>query len=135
MLEHRFRNRKVHRYNDKCTEVILTGDIKNLPPDHYMPYDWMKKQSKVKAEYSYLGLRFKVSGKAIRSDEDVDDPVLAERLAEGRAKRELYFFLAKLSVLIKSKMHKEIHKMEDAFEKYDFLGVRECNHLSELLSE
>lgn len=133
MLEHRFRNREVHRYNDKCTEVILTGDIKNLPPDQYMPYDWMKKQSKVHAECFYLGLRFRVSGKAIRSDEDADDPVLAERLAEGKAKRELYLFLSKLSVLIGINIRKEISKAEDAFSKYDHLYCKECYHLSDLL--
>lgn len=133
MLEHRFKNREVHRYNNKCTEVILTGDIKNLPHDRHIPYEWMSKQSKVKAERLYSGLRFRVSGKAIRSDEDADDPVLAERLAEGRAKRELYLFLAKMSALMTIDIAKEISAVEDAFDKYKHLYHKEDGHLSDLL--
>lgn len=133
MLEHRFKNRVVHRYNNKCTEVILTGDIKNLPPDRYMPYEWMSRQSKVKAETFYPGLRFRVSGKAIRSDEDVDDPVLAERLAEGRAKKEFYYFLAKMSALITINIAKETRAVKDAFDKYSHLYHKEDGHLSDLL--
>ena len=84
--------KKVERFNNKVTKVTLKGTIKNAwaLDDLNIPqsiYDWMRDNNCKDLD------TLEVSGIAIRSDNDKDDPVLGERLAEARAKLKIYKFM------------------------------------------
>lgn len=84
--------KKVERFNNKVTKVTLKGTIKNAwaLDDLNIPqsiYDWMRNNNCKDLD------TLEVSGIAIRSDNDKDDPVLGERLAEARAKLKIYKFM------------------------------------------
>ena len=84
--------KKVERFNNKVTKVTLKGTIKNIYAldDLNIPqpiYDWMMGDNCKNPD------TLEVSGIAVRSDNDKDDPVLGERLAEARAKLKIYKFM------------------------------------------
>ena len=84
--------KKVERFNNKVTKVTLKGTIKNIYAldDLNIPqpiYDWMRDDNCKNPD------TLEVSGIAVRSDNDKDDPVLGERLAEARAKLKIYKFM------------------------------------------
>jgi hypothetical protein len=148
--------KKVQKFNDRATVVTLKGDLK-IPMEvmHSMPkkmWDWMtdKINPRVKV-YHWQGIiSVTVTGKAIRSEKDKDDPVLAERIAECRAKIKLYKFIYTLlmnyteyyATLLKGKEWSfENTPVNDAnciayvYNKYTRLYLNEKKHLAELLKE
>ena len=96
-------------------------------------------------------LRILAVGKATKAPEDADDPVLAEKIAEARAKRHLYKFICRLvSELLNhnkkllygdAQLHltSSIHTLSDCLLKdkvrYGQLWQRECNYLHKLLAD
>ena len=84
--------KKVERFSNKVTKVTLKGTIKNIYAldDLNIPqsiYDWMR-------DNNCKGLDIlEVTGTAIRNNNDKDNPVLGERLAEAKAKLKIYKFM------------------------------------------
>lgn len=148
--------KKVQKFNDRVTVVILKGDLK-IPMEvmNSMPkkiWDWMKKKSNPKVKiYHWQGvINVTVTGKAVRSNEDKDDPVLAERIAECRAKIKLYKFIYTLlmnyaeyyATLLKGKEWSfentpvnDTNCIAYVYNKYTRLYINEKKHLKELLKE
>ena len=145
--------KKVERFSNKVTKVTLKGTIKNIYDldDLNIPlpiYDWMK-------DNNFKDLdTLEVSGIAVRSDNDKDDPVLGERLAEARAKLKIYklmkTFCNKMLKYYKLKLYgikanNEIivktgpeelscnDSLLKAYMKYDKLVDVENNHIKQLL--
>lgn len=148
--------KKVQKFNDRVTVVTLKGDLR-IPMEvmNSMPkkmWDWMtdKINPRVKV-YHWQGIiNVIVTGKAVRSKEDKDDPVLAERIAECRAKIKLYKFIYTLlmnyteyyATLLKGKEWSfENTPVNDStciayiYNKYTRLYINEKKHLEELLKE
>lgn len=90
--------KKVQKFNDdKITIVTLYGEVQ-LPVymQHYIPpeiWDWMECGKNVEATISTAKIHLTIKGKARKADDDVDNPVLGERIAECRAKINLYRFM------------------------------------------
>lgn len=95
-----FNNKKVKRFNDnRVTIVTLSGTIRLPKNFRYIInsedpiFDCIDLSKNPKLEWSQIT----AVGKAIRSyDDTIDNPVLAERIAESRAKIKLYDFVMKL---------------------------------------
>ena len=142
--------KKVKRFNNKVTKVTLKGTIKNTytSDDLYIPqsiYDWMRDNN------CKFPDTLEVSGIAIRSDNDKDDPVLGERLAEARAKLKIYKFMKTFchkmleyytlklygtkasNNTIVIKVNPEKDSLFKAYMKYDKLVDVENNHIKQLL--
>ncbi len=148
--------KKVQKFNDRATVVTLKGDLK-IPMEvmYSMPKevcDWMTKKSNPKIKvYHWQGIiSVTVTGKAIRSEKDKDDPVLAERIAECRAKLKLYEFIYTLlmnyaeyyATLLKGKEWafentpvNDTNCIAYVYNKYIRLYLNEKKHLAELLKE
>lgn len=143
--------KKVERFNNKVTKVTLKGTIKNTYglDDLSIPqpiYDWMINSW---GDTDTI----EVSGIAIRSDKDKDDPVLGERLAEARAKLKIYklmkTFCYKMLEYYAQKLYgiktnntitvraSEQESYDDsllkAYKKYDRLVDVENTHIKQLL--
>ena len=94
--------KKVQKFNDRVTVVTLKGDMKiPLEVMTSMPkevYNWMMNKINPKVQvYHWQGIiSITATGKAVRSEDDKDDPVLAERIAECRAKITIYKFVTRL---------------------------------------
>ena len=94
--------KKVKRFNNRATVVTLKGDMKiPLEVMTSMPKevcDWVVKKSNPKVKvYHWQGIiNITAKGKAVRSKDDKGDPVLAERIAECRAKIAIYKFVTHL---------------------------------------
>lgn len=144
--------KKVERFNNKVTKVTLKGTIKNawaldalnIPQSIY---DWMRDNNCKDLD------TLEVSGIAIRSDNDKDDPVLGERLAEARAKLKIYkfmkafcykmlkYYVLKLygittnSAITLRAIEQESYddSLQKAYEKYNRLVDTENNHIKQLL--
>lgn len=95
--------KKVERFNDRVTVVTLKGTLK--VPENWLlslPKEvctWLSsKKSNPKVQYNMLHdvIYITVKGKAIRRNEDKDNPVLAERIAECRARMIIYKFVYSL---------------------------------------
>lgn len=90
--------KKVERFNDKATIVTLKG-IVELPDClvYAMPkgiVDWLKLYPDLEISYNGIGRITIISkGKTIRDDKDKDNPILAERIAESKAKIKIYGFI------------------------------------------
>lgn len=90
--------KEVKRFNDKVTIVTLTGRMK-LPRslEHAMPcnfMNWLCLHTNPDITYEYGGnMTIRAKGKAVRSDKDKDNPILAERIAESKAKLKIYSFM------------------------------------------
>lgn len=96
-------SKRVKRFNDKVTVVTLTGFMK-IPKDtlNYMPpsiYQWINSLHNPEIEtcYTISGLHIISKGIAKRADDDIDNPIGAERLAESRAKATIYRFVLELA--------------------------------------
>lgn len=148
--------KKVQKFNDRVTVVTLKGDLK-IPMEvmYSMPKevcDWMTKKSNPKVKvYHWQGIiSVTVTGKAIRSEKDKDNPVLAERIAECRAKLKLYEFIYTLlmnyveyyATLLKGKEWSfentpvnDTNCIAYVYNKYTRLYLNEEKHLEELLKE
>lgn len=145
--------KKVQKFNDRVTVVTLKGDMR-IPMEvmNSMPkdvYGWMEKKSNPKVKCypwnSIIGIT--ATGKAVRSKEDKDDPVLAERIAECRAKIAIYKFVTYLIyqyinyyVKLTSGKNSRIEvdpKQNDSlytvYGKYLILEGKEFRHLKELI--
>lgn len=144
--------KKVERFNNKVTKVTLKGTIKNAwaLDDLNIPqsiYDWMRDNNCKDPD------TLEVSGIAIRSDNDKDDPVLSERLAEARAKLKIYKFMKTFchkmlkyyalklygittnSAITLRAIDQESYddSLQKAYEKYSKLVDVENNHIKQLL--
>ena len=95
-------SKKVKRFNNRATVVTLKGDMKiPLEVMTSMPKevcDWIVKKSNPKVKvYHWQGIiNVTATGKAVRSKDGKDDLVLAERIAECRAKIAIYKFVTHL---------------------------------------
>ncbi len=78
--------KKVERYGEGTTLVILTGTLQ-IPNEILYGYCDQKSDCR-KIEIIRVG-------RAVRAAEDADDPVLAERIAECKAKIKIYSFMMK----------------------------------------
>ena len=142
--------KKVERFNNKVTKVTLKGTIKNIYAlnDLDIPqpvYDWMRDN------YCIDLSTLEVLGIAVRRDNDKDDPVLGERLAEARAKLKIYKFMRTFchkmleyytlklygtkasNNTIVIKVNPEKDSLFKAYMKYDKLIDVENNHIKQLL--
>ena len=157
------KDKEVKRYNDRVTVVTLQGELKlkrefmnNLPSPVFL---WLNKLSnpEVTLSYSTSSLIIISEGKTIRAKEDTDDIVIAERIAESRAKIKLYRFMMKFICNIISYYNtllyggnevtndndKEVNSKESHFstsldamwDKYTLLKIKEEKHLKELLEK
>lgn len=135
-----FTDKKVQKPNDRVTLVTLTGKI---PVDiqflsEMSKFDnWLNKQRQVEI-YEILcptALGFQVTGKAVRAENDTDNPVLAQRIAEARAKKKLYRFCEKLLF----NMYKEHTQTLSCLFRYASIyqtrGNTENEHLRKLLGQ
>lgn len=148
--------KKVQKFNDRVTVVTLKGDLRipmevmNSIPKEVC--DWMAKKSNPKVKvYRWQGIiNVTATGKAVRSEGDKNNPVLAERIAECRAKIKLYNFVHNILVrytdyyatLLKGKNWLfEYTPIDDnnciayIYNKYNRLCFNEEKHLEELLKE
>lgn len=148
--------KKVKRYNDKVTAVTLKGDLKvSKKVMHSMPekmWDWMKDKinPRVRVLHWQGIINITATGKAVKSENDKDDSVLAERIAECRAKLKLYEFVYTLlmnyteyyATLLKGKEWSfentpvnDTNCIAYVYNKYTRLYLNEKKHLAELLKE
>lgn len=96
----KFPVKKVQRIeHTRETIVTLRGTV-NLPVfmQYYIPpkiWDWIDSCKNVQAEITMTKMHLTVKGKARRNEDDgdADNPVLGERIAEARAKINLYKFM------------------------------------------
>ena len=148
--------KKVQRFNERATVVTLKGEVV-VPYWELFPnkiQEWMfQEQNTVEAEDTISRLKIKAVGKSVRAEEDADNPVLAERIAEARAKLKIYNFMYRLcNKLLKhsfsqmygnaeisniTESHSEPPKdcMWLATRKYMGLMIKESHHLGQLLEE
>jgi len=147
--------KKTERFNDKVTIVTLTGKTK-LPKKlvHAMPmgfYDWLFKHTNPVIEYGYEGdITITAKGKTVRSDRDKDNPVLAERIAESKAKLKIYIFIhsfiskyvLEYNKLITGNNGLMMHEgdvTDDSLfgmaDKYQYFITTEKEHLESLISQ
>ena len=141
----------VKRYNQgEATTVTLKGKMKY--PDYWLmiPKDiwkWVSNHPIIDND-SPWSIHIRVQGKARRSPKDEDNPQLAERIAEARAKIKLYRFLYILSnkvctyleSLLVGPHTKGIYRYTSSNEgimadraKYKRLWNAEATHLKKLL--
>lgn len=148
--------KKVQKFNDRATVVTLKGDLKipievmtSIPKKMH---DWMMKKSNPKVKvYPWQGIiSIVVKGKFIKSKEDKEDSVSAERIAECKAKIKLYKFMCTLlmnyveyyATLLKGKEWSfentpinDTNCIAYVYNKYTRLYLNENKHLEELLKE
>lgn len=94
----RFPTKKVQRFSDgKVTIVSLKGEMKLpkflqpfIPPEIWK---WIDTCRNVEATFTLTYMIITVHGKAKRADNDPDNPIFGERIAECRAKINLYRFM------------------------------------------
>lgn len=152
----------VERFNDRMTVVTLKGSLQ-MPKGWFLIIpkdiqDWIYHHPTIDiTDRMIIGdLFMKVQGKALRAEDDKDNPILAERIAESRAKYRLYKFVytlcCKLSkyytLLLTGKdgistisvSQDFIHRpqkdcLQLALDKYSKLMVSEAHHLGKLLEQ
>ena len=151
MFKVTFKNKAVQHFNDRATVVTLEAHLKYPNVEFLMP-DRIDKWvcSSDIATYDGWGIAFRSQGKAVRSLDDNDTPVYAERIAEARAKIKVYQFMHTLlgkiyrhhlSVLFGKENCKYFSPNMDCNEnsiagwmyKYDCLLENERQHLNNLL--
>lgn len=148
-------SKKVQRFNDKVTVVTLTGFMK-IPKDtlDYMPpsiYQWINSLHNPEIEtcYTVSGLHIISKGIAKRADDDIDNPIGAERLAESRAKATIYWFVLKLAdkyvryynkvvtgdeqIYIEESDKYSDNSLYAIMDRYNELYQRELDHMNHLL--
>lgn len=147
-------SKKVKRFNNRATVVTLKGDMKiPLEVMTSMPKevcDWIVKKSNPKVKvYHWQGIiNVTATGKAVRSKDGKDDLVLAERIAECRAKIAIYKFVTHLIEkynkyyikLIIGKYgttrpdYNQKETLHSIHGKYSALWGKELKHLEELFN-
>lgn len=147
----RFPAKRVQRFSGGKVTVVTLKGAAQLPvfSQHYIPkevYDWVEACKNVEATFTLTHLYLTATGKSKRAEGDADDPVLAERVAECRAKINLYKFMVNLTSkllvyygrLLSTNTSMETHKGDDTIEganlKYCNLYSRELAHLKALLT-
>lgn len=148
--------KKVERFNDKVTIVTLTGimhlpeNLESVMPKGFM--NWLYNHTNPTIVYTgYKGnMTITAKGKAIRSDKDKDNPVLAERIAESKAKLKIYSFIhsfiskyiLEYNKLMTGKNDLMMHEGEvtdDSLfgmaDKYQYFITTEKEHLESLISQ
>lgn len=149
--------RTVQRYNDKVTIVTLVGFMK-IPNFlwEYLPssiFQWLNTldNPEVHINVSSNGFTIVSKGKAIRADEDEDNPILAKRIAEGRAKAKIYSFVLEFACKLCLMYAKLITGKEEMLpegdivapegslyeivDRYHELLYREQTHIKQLISQ
>lgn len=147
--------KKVERFNDKVTIVTLKG-IVELPDClvYAMPMgivDWLKLYPDLEISYNGIERITIISkGKTIRDDKDKDNPILAERIAESKAKIKIYGFIInfiskyiiaynKILTGHKDAILSEHEEVPDSLYgllfKYDGFFDKEKSHLRELIEQ
>lgn len=149
----KFPVKKVQRFNDgKITIVTITG-VAELPQflQCFIPpkiYDWMENCKNVQAYLTMTKMHLTIKGKARRNEDDgdTDNPILGERIAEARAKINLYKFMRTLtdklyeqycrllSPVTTTKGYADTDTIMGANLKYSNLYNREEAHLRYLLA-
>ena len=154
-----FKNSKyktVKKFNDRATVVTLRGNMK-IPVEimDSIPQKintWMRNKinPKVEVQFAPSIITIIVTGRAIKSKEDKDNSVLAERIAECRAKIKLYEFVCTFlmnyveyyATLLKGKEWSfentpvnDTNCIAYTYNKYTRLYLTEKNHLKELLKK
>ena len=144
--------KEVQKFNDKVTLVTLYGKTKYCGKINFLPMEivkWVHTHPIVDNISFGLGsIHIKATGKTIKSENDVDNPVLAERIAESRAKIKVYKFMHTLC----NKLYKYYCKIafgQDDFvpayyvsgslyrelQRYNSLLLKESLHLEDLIEE
>lgn len=147
--------KKVERFNDgKCTTVTLTGYMQ-CPTEFFISLnksisDWIMHHPSVDTTniITINSICLKTQGKTLRADGDEDNPILAERIAESRAKIKIYKFVYTLLKKIFSSQCKALFGISDfypvhvstgtvyeALVKYRRLLITERQHLTKLIKE
>lgn len=143
----------VERYNDRFTTVHLTGTLYFPEELEHTLYNkdikaWAKSYSNPKIETSIRQWSIKVKGEATRNEKDTNDPVLGERIAEGRAKIKIYKFMVQLLKRCVNTYIKTLFgnvesslsefaqqcSLYDTYIKYQRLLEKEQTHLQELIN-
>lgn len=120
----KFPVKKVQRFNDaKITIVTLVG-VLELPKflQYFIPdaiWDWLSTCKNVETEITMSKMYLIIKGKARRADNDAENAILGERIAECRAKINLYKFMFKFC----AKIHKYYYNI--LFGKVDKTWVGE----------
>lgn len=146
--------KKVQKFNDRATVVTLKGNMKiPLEVMTSMPKEvcnWMMNKINPKVRvYHWQGIiSITATGKAVRSEDDKDDPVLAERIAGCRAKIAIYKFVTHLIekynkyyiklIIGKYGSTRPDYNQKDTLHaihgKYSALWGKELKHLAELFN-
>lgn len=147
--------KKVQKFNDRVTVVTLKGDmqipIEIITSTPKEVCDWMMNKINPKIQvYHWQGIiSITATGKAVKSEDDKDNPVLAERIAECRAKIAIFGFIAQFTqkylnyckMLMVGKngfiATRDVQK-ESIYginERYCILWMKELKHLEKLLKE
>lgn len=148
-------SKRVQRFNDKVTVVTLTGFMK-FPKNmlDYIPlniYNWINSlhNPEIETNYTAHGIHIISKGIAKRADGDIDNPIGAERLAESRAKANIYWFVLTLADKYVRHYNKIVTGDEETYinesdkysdnslyaiiERYNELYERELSHMDNLL--
>lgn len=147
--------KKTERFNDKVTIVTLTGKAKLSDLlVHAMPMKfikWVGSYQNPKINYDCMGTMYIIAkGKTVRHDKDKDNPVLAERIAESKAKLKIYRFVFTLikkyiktyekiltghegSLIIKDEV--AAASLLSTLDKYDGFIIKEVQHLRDLIKQ
>ena len=136
------------RFNNKVTVVHLHGtlewELKIIPPKVVL---WLFKHPFTDGTKYGNKLSIDVIGTAKRADGDVDNPILAERIAEARAKIKIYKFMARLLKKVCKEYYKTLYGNTNSMPsmgwgglfgdmtKYDNLLFKEEEHLNQLLKK
>lgn len=147
----KFPVKKVQRFNDDKITIVTLKGVAELPKFlccFFPPeiFEWMDTCKNVEGEITMSRMYLTIRGKARKSGYDMEDPVLGERIAECRAKINLYRFMYKLTGklyayygrLLSVNTSTETHKGDDTIAganlKYANLYNRETAHLNALLA-
>lgn len=119
MLKVRIKDKTTRRFNDKATVVTITGSLPMFLGDsvikwHALPNDvdkWIASLANIEIseDWASCHLILKVQGKAVKADEDKDNPSLAEKIAESRAKLKLFKFLDKFIEKLMKAYQKQLY--------------------------
>lgn len=143
--------KEVKRYSEgRVTVVTLHGNA-NLITGVTIPnpiWEWLNNysSSNISIDLAPYGMDITCLGKAKRAEGDIDNPVLAERIAECRAKINLYKFMRKFCGRMlryyEAKVYGEVNMngapaghntLYAAYRQYIFLLFQEKHHLIKLL--
>ena len=137
-------------FNGKVTTVTLVGSV---PWDLkiFMPLEitrWIVDHPFVDSKWPWPGkIIIKTTGIAKRADGDAYNPILAERIAEARAKIKIYKFMASLLKKVCKAYYKTLYGNTNSMPtmgwgglfgdmtKYDNLLFKEWEHLNQLLKK